>query len=79
LDTRASTDGRVDDRVDEDAGDADEEGEMVVGDLEPDIAAEPLPFKKPSLELGIIRNDVDEIVHGQYTSTIRSDLHLTIP
>jgi hypothetical protein len=39
---------------------------MVVGELEPDITTEPLPSKKPSLELGTIRSDVDEIVNGPY-------------
>ncbi|KIM83396.1 hypothetical protein PILCRDRAFT_442135 [Piloderma croceum F 1598] len=61
-DTRASTE----EIKEEDHDDGDYESEMVVGELEPDVAAEPLPSKKPSLELGIIRDDVDEIVNGPY-------------
>ena len=65
-DTRESTEEKEDVKEDEEHEDADDESEMVVGELDPDIPAEPLPPKKPSLEIGTIRDDVDEIVNGPY-------------
>lgn len=68
-DTRVSKDEKKEGVKDDEAtGDADEESEMVVGELEPDIPAEPLPSKKPSVELDNIRDDVDEIVNGGHES-----------
>jgi len=65
--TQKSAEEREGDKEDDGSGDADDEGEMVVGELEPDIAMEPAPPTiKPTLELGIIRDDVDEIVNGPY-------------
>lgn len=43
------------------AGELDEEGEMIIGELE---IAEPTPSIKPKVESGAIREDVDEIVNG---------------
>jgi hypothetical protein len=65
-DNRESAEGKEDDKEDEGTRDADDEGEMVVGELETEIAAEPLPSIKLSLEVGTIRDDVDEIVNGTY-------------
>ena len=54
------------------AGELDEEGEMIVGELEPEEVAEPTPSIKPKLESGMIREDVDEIVNGASEGTFCS-------
>ena len=54
------------------AGELDEEGEMIVGELEPEEIAESTPSIKPRLESGMIREDVDEIVNGASEGTFCS-------
>lgn len=52
------------DKVDEEVDDADDESEMVVGELDPEITTESTLSVKPNLDQSSIRDDVDEIVNG---------------
>lgn len=65
-DVRDSADGKEEVKEEEVAGDVDEEVEIIVGELEPELTAEPTPSVKPKLEQGTIRDDVDDIVNGEY-------------
>ena len=70
-DIRERTEEKEAEKEDDGTGDVDEEAEMVVGELDPEIAAQPLPHIKPSLRIGTIRDDVDDIVHGPYENTYK--------
>jgi hypothetical protein len=74
---RRSIDQREDEEEKDDgiSGDVDVEGDMIVGELDPDIAEQPRPSTKPRQEQGSIRDDVDQIVNG----TSFSVLHLRLP
>ncbi|KAG5638452.1 GTPase-activating protein [Sphagnurus paluster] len=67
-------------------GDADVEGDMILGDLESEVVAldqTPPPALPPHLKAkhghGVIRNDVDEIVHGTFSVPLLGYLPLPTP
>jgi len=66
-DQRTSVDGRETDRADEGGAYDDVEGDMVVGDLEPELVPPAtIPHTKPRQDQGSVRDDAQEIVDGTH-------------
>jgi hypothetical protein len=63
-DRRQNVDERIGAKDEEDGGDLDLESDMIMGDLEPEIAADTTATTKLKQDQGSIRDDVDEIVTG---------------